>query len=475
MKARNIPRWTLTAMLLLLLAGSGLPAGLELEAGSDVARGRQPTAPSAAAGARASSVANAPWFKTEVDTPGDTGQHVSVAYDPFLGATYVSYYDATSQSLRIARDDRATSNCGPDEDWFCHTLDITSADVGKYSSIAVRPAGSGMGIAYHDATNGHLKYLWFENPHLWTHHIATIDKGITDVSTTGLYTAIKYSSGGAPFIAYYFDHPGGVDALMLAYPQPDEGNCGYGYYANDWQCDTIQSGEGIGQYASLALDRLGHPHIAYYDAGNGDLWYATSVTGSNCGPGSDSWTCYPISGSSADVGRYASMYVDGNDRFHIAYYDATAETLMYATRVDSGGNCGVLGSAQCDKIDDMSADYHPLGVSIAEDTAGYPVIAYQDGYGSLKVARPLAARGLLPGDGNCGPETPLSTWYCETIDLHGTWIRYRNADFASIAISPSGLATIAYNGFITAASGGNLVVARQRIQAFLPLTMRNPS
>jgi hypothetical protein len=454
---------TLLAFVLMLAVGQGFAGGL-----SDAGAGEP-------AGVSESPGVTAPWFVDEVDTEGDTGEYASVAYDAFRGAIYVSYYDATSHSLRIARDDRATSNCGPGEKWYCHTLDTAGADVGRYSSIAVRPAGSGMGIAYHDATNGHLKYLWFDNPNLWTHHIATIDKGIPEFSiTTGLYTSVKYSSGDVPFIAYHFQNPGNVDALMLAYPQPDEGNCGYGpYYLDDFQCDTIQTGEGIGQYASLALDRLDRPHIAYYDRGNGDLMYATSVIGTNCGP-ANTWSCHRISGSdpAEDVGRYASMYIDGDDRFHIAYYNADTEMLMYATQADSGGNCGVADWARCIEIDDMPADYHPLGISIDKDPAGYPVIAYQEEGGSLNLARPAAALGLSGGGGNCGPGNPFATWYCETIDPHGDYIFYRNGDSVSLDVSPSGLVNIAYNGFIINDSG-NLRVAYQRYQVHLPLVLRN--
>jgi hypothetical protein len=387
----------LSAVALMVVVGLSSAAGLK-EVGEP-----EP------AGVSESPGVTAPWFVHEVDTEGDTGQYASVAYDPYFGAIYVSYYDATSHSLGIARDDRAISTCGPGEKWFCHTLDTAGADVGRYSSIAVRPAGGGMGIAYHDATNGHLKHLWFDNPHLWNHYIATIDRGIPPTSYTGKYTSVKYTSGDSPFIAYQFENLGGADALMLAYPSslPDEGNCGYEHWEDDWQCDTIHVGDGIGRYASLALDSQDRPHIAYYHAVNGELWYATSVNGTNCGPG-NTWSCYAVSGSGAgeDVGRYASMYIDASDRFHIAYYDAVSEKLMYATRVDSGGTCA-NGWARCDEIDDMLADYHPLGISIDEDPAGYPVIAYQGYSKALKLARPAAALGLSGGRGQLWSGDPF--------------------------------------------------------------------
>jgi hypothetical protein len=111
-----------------------------------------------------------------------------------------------------------------------------------------------------------------------------------------------------------------------------------------------------------------------------------------------------------------------------------------------------------------------LGISIAEDAAGYPIIAYQSEGGSLNVARPLAALGLPVGSGNCGPEDLFYKWFCETIDPYNPFVPYRNGDYISLDVSPSGLATIAYQGFITS-SGGNLMVAYQRFQVFLPSVM----
>ena len=115
----------------------------------------------------------------------------------------------------------------------------------------------------------------------------------------------------------------------------------------------------------------------------------------------------------------------------------------------------------------------PLGISIAEDPGGYPVIAYESDNGSLDLARPLPALGLPGGSGNCGPENPFSTWLCETIRPYFSRIPAHQADFVSIAISESGLGTIAYQGFITA-SGGNLDLAYQLFEVFGPIIINNP-
>jgi len=144
--------------------------------------------------------------------------------------------------------------------------------------------------------------------------------------------------------------------------------------------------------------------------------------------------------------------------------------LGYAVYVGSGGNCGLSGTKlewQCDEIASVGTGTDPKGVSLAVDGAAYPLIAYQAGGSGLKVARPAAALGLLVG--NCGPENLFYTWQCEAIRFG---IGIGLGDFVSLAVNSAGLATIAYYGNITT-SDGDLKIAYQRLQVFLPLALKN--
>ena len=464
MNGRTVPGLLVSVMLLLLAGGSGLAR----EPDQDVAFSET--------GAGAIPDTDVRWLIEEADTPGDVGQHTSIAVDQDTGEIWVSYYDVTNADLKVARYWGQNGNCGPGDAWLCQTVD-SAGDVGQYSSIAVWQ--DELMVAYYDASNKNIKLAMSDDPIHWVWDIVTLDTAPDPTPSVGLYTSAQYSDTGQEFIAYYFDNPAGGDALKVAYHTYANGTCPGPDVSETWRCDTIFTGEGVGQYASLVVtDGVNFDvHIAYYNAAAGDLWFATTQCGGtcNCGFWDGDMACYPITGSGVDVGKYASLYVDSDDRFHIAYYDATHDELKYAVQTDgSDGNCGILGSAQCDTIDTMQADYHPLGISIAEDANGYPIIAYQSADGDLNWARPVAALGWPAGSGNCGPETPLSTWHCETIDPAGTWVNYRNGDFVSLDVSPSGLATIAFYRLYVDHANGNLTVAQQIPSlVFLPLVIRS--
>ena len=204
-----------SALLLLVVAGSGLAH-------------RGPSGePSQSSTVTTSPAANAPWFNIEIDTTYDVGQHVSVAIDPETGIAYASYYDASNQELRLANSSNTYGSCGFYNDWDCLRVYQVGTDIGKYSSIAIDPKG-GVGVAYHDATNGQLEYIYFPLPNLAPATKSTIDVGVPSVSTIGLYTSLKYDSDGKPYIAYQFYNYSGVEALMWAYYSVTNGNCGHG-------------------------------------------------------------------------------------------------------------------------------------------------------------------------------------------------------------------------------------------------------
>ncbi|MDF1516190.1 MAG: hypothetical protein P1S60_20440, partial [Anaerolineae bacterium] len=71
--------------------------------------------------------------------------------------------------------------------------------------------------------------------------------------------------------------------------------------------------------------------------------------------------------------------------------------------------------------------------------------------------------------GNCGPATPFFTWQCETINLG---IGFGQGNYLSLAVNSAGLGTFAYYGNITSGIG-DLRVAYQRLQVFVPVALRN--
>jgi hypothetical protein len=436
MKIRIGFGWTLIGLFLFLMTRLGLASRPQIALPSDTA------------GVDVSPSTKAPWYVETVDSAEGVGSHVSIAIDAY-GTTYISYYDATNKDLKMAKSVGSGGNCGTDSKWFCEIVDNIDNDVGLYTSIAIDPTTNLPVIAYWSNLPDYLKLATAKSGS-WD--IVTIDDG------SGKYASLKIDSSGAPHIAYH--RYGVLDKLNYAsYVGGGGGNCG----GNDYQCDTLDSGSGVGQYPSLALDGAGQPRIAYYDRENGRVLYAHKNNGN--------WTIDEILQTAWD--QYLSLAIDINngDIPHIAHYDGTNDQLGYAVYIEDKGNCGYNSDSikfewQCDDVDAMGPDSHTMDVSLAVDNTGMPIIAYHKyligdplSIVTFNVARPSDAMGMLSG--NCGQD---DQWWCERLPESG-----HSGDYSAIAVNPSGLATIAY---YNSEFFGVLKVVYQRFQILMPLMLK---
>jgi hypothetical protein len=151
-----------------------------------------------------------------------------------------------------------------------------------------------------------------------------------------------------------------------------------------WSVEIVDSGAGIANYVSLALDTHDLPHIGYYDQSNTALKYArwTGV----------SWDIVTVDNSAA-VGRYTSLALDGSNRPHISYYDQTNTALKHASWNVSWISETVDNSASVGQY-----------TSLIVDGSGYPHISYYD--------QTSTALKYAHWDG--------SSWISETVDNSAT-------------------------------------------------------
>lgn len=421
--------------------------------------------------------ANFPWSLETIATitGGDVGQHTSIAFNENTGKPYISYYDETNQDLRLIYPHATFGNCGPNNQWYCEAPD-TAGDVGQHSSIdyfvdSVTGAVK-IGIAYYDATNSDLKVaIWSTTPYPgWRIYKVNAEPLIGSYKKCGHYASLKFDSNGTVHIAYvlHLDQPSPLlDSYfaMHAYSVSSGGDCGDGAAAGKWQCDTISFNEfSLPSSTSLDLTSTNEPRVAFFNEFDDKLKFCRKDAGA--------WSCRTIEstgGSGAQV--FVSLAVDQSDQPHIAYYDHHNGKLKYATYVGSAGNCGLNGATyeyQCDVLDTIGDSQSQVGLSIAVDPDGYPVIAYEDasdpmGFSVLNIARPALAHGTTVG--NCGPIVNLfRRWQCTTIDdatQGGGAGHLYEAAFASVAVDPNGLAAIAYNEIDDYYNEGRLKFAYQ--------------
>ena len=420
------------------------------------------------------SPADYPWqlATLHTSTGGDFGQHNAIAFSPSTTKPYISYYNAIAKDLRLIYPVESNGNCGPDNGWYCETVD-SQGDVGQYSSIDYfSQAGTNkIGIAYFDATNHALKAAIWSCPTFlpcgWS--ISMIEQGTIGVSNFGRYASLKFDALGAAHITYYNENSFINDSLKYASYVGSGGNCGIGSATGKWLCETVVSGANTGAHSSLDLTSNDAPYIAF------------TVTSSNevrvCNRTGTSWACATIDNASYG---FPSLVLDQSNHAHIAYYDGNNGMLKYAHYIGSGGNCG-LNAYQCDNIKAIGTGLSQVGLSL-DMYMNQPMIAYQNssdplGFSTLDIARLLSD---YPGKtaGNCGPVVGIiPQWQCDTLDnadQGGGGGNLYEADYVAAAIDPTGLAMIAYYEYDDYHTEGRLKIAYQeRLEKiYLPLIIK---
>ena len=178
----------------------------------------------------------------------------------------------------------------------------------------------------------------------------------------GAYTSIAKASDGTLWVAGYNDaafDPNGVQALygdlvvgkydptasQVAWvtvdglpPKPADGSCPDND-PNGWRGGDSDSGPDVGLWTSLQLDASGNPMVAYYDATNTALKFASSSDGVT-------WavhTVYTKAGS--DIGRYAKMQIV-NGKPVIAFLAVDTGTNGYSNTRVSIAQANVATPAQ---------------------------------------------------------------------------------------------------------------------------------
>jgi hypothetical protein len=424
------------------------------------------------------------WKYDYIQTAGDTGSNVAIAFDPDHNQNpWVSYFNADRGALYVAHYVGATGgNCGPAATWYCEMVDwVDNETKGWFTSIDISPDTDpspffstwAVGVSYYDYSNNALKYAEYRCIPIsgcdWT--IYTVDSSAVAGDIVGYYTSVKLYTDGNPHIAYYSNTASAYlsrHAVKYAYWLGDgTGNCGGN---NDWHCEDVDSSIfTLGEYPSLDIDWSGNIYISYYDGFNQSLKYAYYGGIGSCGT-NDAWICITLDDpSTANVGLFTSMHAPQNssDDIQIGYYDTTNGHLKYATGPRLSGNCGPSNSFACFYIDNMGAGLIYATISLAVDKNNQPFIAYSDaeedlGPLGLKVTGPSTVPPWNTCDGT------LPDWQCARIDGGGQYLDA--GKYIGLGVKDSGVAVIAYSEFDTYDTVYDLKLTYQTIWSFLPLT-----
>lgn len=235
-----------------------------------------------------------------LDTAGSVGAYPRIAVSPTEGRVHIVYLD------NLAGPDQI-KHATPDSQgvWSFETILPVPAYLGSFS-LALDPLGRP-----HVSLTRSFDMSTYELVHAVKSGTSWVLTPVTSQDRP-FNASIAIDASGCPHIVY--GASGMASRLMHAT------NAG-----GTWATEVIHEGTGgdAGYANSVAIQPVtGRIHVAYYDAMNQDLRYARKDPGGG-------WVLRLVD-STGDVGRYASLAVDGSGVVHIAYRDETNRSLKVA-------------------------------------------------------------------------------------------------------------------------------------------------
>ncbi len=246
-----------------------------------------------------------------LDATGAVGKYTSIAIRPASGLPMISYYDATNLDLKVYDCSNAACSAGT-----ARTLDATGT-VGQYTSIAIRPASGLPIISYYDGSNVDLKVYDCTNTDCSAGTARTLDS----TGSMGQYTSIAIRpASGLPMISYY----DATNADLKVYDCSNAA-CSAGTVR------TLDAAGFVGFYTSIAVrPTSGLPIISYYDSTDFDL-KVYDCTNTVCSAG----TVRPQDTAGA-VGLYTGIAIRPASGLPIiSYWDGTNDDLKVYSCGDS--------------------------------------------------------------------------------------------------------------------------------------------
>jgi hypothetical protein len=286
--------------------------------------------------------------------------------------------------------------------------------------------------------------------------------------------------------------------------------------AGDWTANTVSSLGNVGWPTAIALDAQAQPHIVFGDDTNVDVVYARYVAGAgwqtslvdglsgavyrpsgvalDVDPQGGLHAAYSMLVFGGNVVRYAyrapagtswsttdvatgldnftkpALRLDAQGGLHLAYFDGTAKTLVYASRAASGGAWSKQTIASAGS--DVTAGGYGELIALALDASGGVHVSYSvTSFGGSSVTyahRPpggsFSSETVVPGSSSVAKHTAIAVEssgrvhiaYSQSNDLRyatkpsgGTWSSTMivSADYTepSIAVDAQGGVHISFN------------------------------